>query len=205
MHKELGGASGLAFLDTSDIELGGQIPASLTEALLAARVIVVFADQMYFRSWYCLREFRIALSPFEALVRQPGTQEQLEASLAPIVVAIPVDGVLADMDNLPPALRSSNWPKANDVLALSNMVRSRLESSRSSIERISNETVSEAVRNTFKEEAALPSPGNLLNALVYPQQIMPSIRDRFVGRANDIWQFISLCPRCEETQTRTRP
>jgi tetratricopeptide (TPR) repeat protein len=188
LHEELGGASGLAFLDTSDIELGGQIPAALTEALLAARVIVVFADQTYFRSWYCLREFRIALSPFEALVRQPGTQEQLEASLAPIVVAIPVDGVLpADMDNLPPAIRSSNWPKANDVLALSSMVRSRLESSRSSIERISNETVSEAVRNTFKEQAALPSPGNLLNARMYPQQIMPSIQDRFVGRANDIW------------------
>jgi hypothetical protein len=45
LHRELGGESGLAFLDTSDIEAGEQFPRILVDALLDAKVIVVFADE----------------------------------------------------------------------------------------------------------------------------------------------------------------
>jgi hypothetical protein len=62
LHRELGGDTGLAFLDTSDIETLQKFPAEISDALLAAKVVVVFADETYFTRWYCLREFETALA-----------------------------------------------------------------------------------------------------------------------------------------------
>lgn len=41
LHTALGGAEGLAFLDTEDIEHGERFPERLASALLGARVIVL--------------------------------------------------------------------------------------------------------------------------------------------------------------------
>src|ERR1039458_515000 len=80
LHRELGGDTGLAFLDTSDIETLQKFPAEISDALLAAKVVVVFADETYFTRWYCLREFETALAPFQALARSAaGETERQEA------------------------------------------------------------------------------------------------------------------------------
>src|SRR5256885_3203450 len=60
LHRTLGDDS---FLDESDIELGARFPEVLIDALLGSRVVVVFADETYFRRWYCLWELRTALGP----------------------------------------------------------------------------------------------------------------------------------------------
>ncbi|MCW5782700.1 MAG: toll/interleukin-1 receptor domain-containing protein, partial [Nitrospirales bacterium] len=46
LHRELGD---LAFFDTSDIETGEQFPEVLVDALLDAKVVVVFVDERYFQ------------------------------------------------------------------------------------------------------------------------------------------------------------
>jgi hypothetical protein len=48
LHRALGGDTGLAFLDTSDIAPRTQFPPELAKALLASRVVVVFASKEYF-------------------------------------------------------------------------------------------------------------------------------------------------------------
>src|ERR1039457_5145774 len=74
LHGELGGDPGLAFLDTSDIETLQKFPAEISDALLAAKVVVVFADETYFTRRYCLRES--ALAPFQALARGNVSRER---------------------------------------------------------------------------------------------------------------------------------
>jgi hypothetical protein len=67
-HNELGGTEGLSFLDTSDIENGGRFPETILDAILGARVFVIFANQDYFRRRSCLRELLTAFSPYNALL-----------------------------------------------------------------------------------------------------------------------------------------
>jgi len=94
LHTELGGPEGLSFLDTSDIEHGEQFPVALANAILDARVVVIFVDEVYFQRWYCLRELLIVLSAYEALVRRPAATESEKAfALAPVLVAFPPGGL----------------------------------------------------------------------------------------------------------------
>jgi hypothetical protein len=52
VYRELGGdEAGLAFLDTEEIEHGDRFPQRLIDALLASRIVVIFADPAYFRRW----------------------------------------------------------------------------------------------------------------------------------------------------------
>jgi len=71
LYDALGGPEVLAFCDISDIEAGECLPESLSNVLLNSTVVVVFADSTYFTRWYCLRELRMALGPFEAALRDP--------------------------------------------------------------------------------------------------------------------------------------
>lgn len=64
LHRELGN---LSFFDTSDIETGEQFPEALVDALLDAKVVVVFVDERYFQRWYCRKELETTLKPFEIL------------------------------------------------------------------------------------------------------------------------------------------
>lgn len=69
LHRKLG--SGLAFLDSSEIEVGSSISLGVVEALLAARVVVLMVDETYFQRWYyCLREFDTALKAFQRPLEQ---------------------------------------------------------------------------------------------------------------------------------------
>src|SRR5262245_38820184 len=63
LHAALGGANGLSFLDTTDVGHGEHIPRAISEAMLASRVTVVFADRAYFTRWYCLKELDAVVAP----------------------------------------------------------------------------------------------------------------------------------------------
>jgi hypothetical protein len=80
LRRELGGEDGLAFLDTTDIEAGEHFPKAQIEALLDAKVVVVFVNETCFKRWYCLRELRTALAPFEALLRRGVASDQQKAA-----------------------------------------------------------------------------------------------------------------------------
>jgi hypothetical protein len=184
LHLALGDE---AFLDSSDIEDGEQFPRAIIEALLASRVVVVLADDVYFTRWYCLRELRTALAPYDVLLRTSGsTSGQLREALHHIVIALPGGGRPAALDNLPPDLRVENWPRADETERLVALIRTRLGGT-SLGERL-GAVEGRRILETLTEEAALPPPGNLATVPVYhPKgQMDQSIGERFVGRAHDV-------------------
>ncbi len=125
LHAALGGAAGLAFLDTSAIGPGDSIPLVVFESLLAARVLVVLIDATYFTRRYCMQELRVGLWAFQVLSERGG--DRLGESLRPIVIGLPLDGAGPGvMDRLPPAARESNWPATADPHRLAALVRTRL-------------------------------------------------------------------------------
>ncbi|MBA3612785.1 MAG: hypothetical protein H0W49_07690, partial [Nitrospirales bacterium] len=86
---------------------GEQFPEVLVDALLEAKVVVVFADERYFQRWFCRKEMETALKPFEILSTQSGhSQEKQNSSLEGIVLALPPDqpGSVTGrlLHNLPP-------------------------------------------------------------------------------------------------------
>lgn len=189
LHAALGGKHSKAFLDTSDIELGERFPPVLIDALLDARVVVVFWDEAYVTRWYCLRELQVALSPYEfALRRQASTTSDIEEALSHIVVALPPVGQSADLDGLPPALRTTNWPAADVTERLAEMVTLLLPNSGKSIRERLPHLECVRLRQTLLEEAALPPPRPLCGLRTYHPNgnIEQSIHDRFVGRADEL-------------------
>lgn len=111
-----------AFLDETELEAGEQFPQPLFEALLESRVVVVFADEQYFRSWYCLRELETALHPF---LRAPDAAAA-DAVLDHVLVVLPPRGTAVNIDHLPPALRLGHWPRADEREEQVRLVHKRL-------------------------------------------------------------------------------
>jgi tetratricopeptide (TPR) repeat protein len=181
LHAALGGEGGLAFLDTSDIALGSSFPAAIGEALLGARVVVVFCDATYFTRWYCLREFSLAVSPLR--IGEASDVNQL----AHIVVALGDHG--GGLSELPPHLRITNWPPANELARLEELVRKALATNPRSIrERIGAQAASTEVA-ILVEESLVPGPQSLAAIPTFPVALPPSIGPRFVGRADDLWRL----------------
>jgi hypothetical protein len=194
LHRELGGDTGLAFLDTSDLETLQKFPAEISDALLAAKVVVVFADETYFKRSYCLREFETALAPFQALVRRNSPSEEKEKALFHFVIAMPEADVSRQLtDRLPPSLRLTQWPRASDTKRLAEVVRKRLEGVTRSLEEdlifILGESEAERVGKRFREQAALPSPASLRGMRLSPTEMPASLDEGFKGRADDLWRL----------------
>ena len=194
LNRELDGAGVPAFLDLTDIDNLDHFPSEIAEALLAAWVVVVFADETYFTRWYCLREFETALAPFQALVRRNAPSEERDKALSHLVIALPATGVSCQLtDRLPPSLRLRKWPQASDTEGLVDVVRKRLEGAMLSLEkdliRILGKSEAETIGKRFREQAALPSPANLRGIRLFPTQMEPSLGEGFKGRADDLWRL----------------
>ncbi|HEX5748067.1 MAG TPA: toll/interleukin-1 receptor domain-containing protein [Archangium sp.] len=190
LHQALGGEGGLAFLDTSGLEQGEHWPATLRDAMWAARVVVLFAEDGYFQRLYCCRELRFALAPFLAAQKHPGLSEaQRREALAPLVVARPVAGS-SGLALLPPQLRDTQWPRADETALLAALVRSRLDAAGATLgERLEalgasrSRTAAQVV-----EELALEPPAPLeVTQPLYPVSLPSSLGTAFVGRADELW------------------
>ncbi|NOK34038.1 toll/interleukin-1 receptor domain-containing protein [Corallococcus exercitus] len=172
-----------AFLDTEDIREGEPWPKHLAEALLAARVVVVFAEDGYFERLSCWRELQAALAPFRATHRSD--------ALGGIVVARPV-GSTTGMEALPPALRSIQWPRADDVPGLVERVRSGLAVWQESFGARLDALGALQSRTSLQlvEELAAEPPHPLDGQIPqYPLQLAPSLGRTFVGRADELWRM----------------
>jgi len=193
LHRELGGDGGLAFLDTSDIETLQKFPAEISDALLAAKVVVVFADETYFTRWYCLREFDLALTPFQKLARSGADSSAKQAALSHIVVALPDAGVERQvLNSLPADLRITNWPLASDTKKVAEIVNARLAQVKQSIGQhldVVMPAEARAVRQRLSEQAAMPKPLSLHGLRLFPAAMEPSLGEGFKGRADDLWRL----------------
>ncbi len=183
LHERLGAA---AYLDSEFIELGDRFPERLVDALFAARVVVVLADETYFRRWYCLFELRAVLA---AALPDHGRGDGRSFDHA--VVALPTEG-LAETDawRLPPALRVTNWPHLDDPAAIAALVRSRLAADPPTIGSLIERTVgTEAFRRTLLEASRTPPPQPFPpgHRLVPPDGPPVSLGEGFVGRSDELW------------------
>ena len=166
LHDALG--KHRTFLDTADIPLGEHFPTRLGNALLSARVVVIFADAPYFRSWYCRKELALALSPGESAVEH-------------IVLAL-VPGT--ELGAVPSTLALTNWPTPDDTAALVALVDRRLSACRSSIgDRLPAGTLTQLRRMLEQASVRPPAP---FGAIPLVGAFEGSLGERFVGRGDDL-------------------
>jgi tetratricopeptide (TPR) repeat protein len=188
-----------AFLDTSDIEAGDRFPNVLADALLRSTVVVVFVEDVYFDRWYCLRELRTALAPFDLALRRNNGGQETERALEHIVIALPAAGLApAQLDDLPPLLaRGESWLGAHQTDQLAELVRRRYAALPQTLAERIGDTEAQSLAREFLSEAVLPEPVSsgreprVQDGEVpfYAQALPPSLEEGFVGRANDLWRI----------------
>jgi tetratricopeptide (TPR) repeat protein len=192
VYDALGGADeDLAFLDVSDIEHGEGFDDRIIAELLGARVVVIFAEPVYFTRWYCLLEYRVARTPF-LISLEPGSGLSREAVLAPLVLALPQSGIPAEVDRFPPLVQGENWPSVADPVAVARLVRRRLKGSLATIGELLEQAGAWGVLQELQQSLRLPPPLPIGRIPLVPPNIKPSIRDAFVGRADDLWRIDDL-------------
>ena len=166
--------NGQAFLDTESIDDGDDFPQRLLDALLASRIVVIFASKTYLERRFCRVEMRLAL--------EAGNENGSH-----IVLAL-VDNGDAVVDAMPPHVASGSWPPADATGRLADLVRSRLDKHPSPLSSRIPTQEARVVASLFIEEASIPEPRSLQGILVSfpPGLAAQSIGRRFVGRASDL-------------------
>jgi tetratricopeptide (TPR) repeat protein len=178
-----------AFLDTQDIQIGAQFPRVLVDAILGARVFVLFSDARYFQSWYCLREMRLALAEFEARVARGEPDDSRRVALEPVVVALPTEGLPAqELNRLPVALANENSATADAIDRLVTLIRARAGGATIG-ERQRAAGVSVQVQTALVTESLVPPPANLAGLRLYPLALPVSLGDGFIGRHDELWRL----------------
>jgi tetratricopeptide (TPR) repeat protein len=160
------------FLDDKDIPAGAQFPDELAAAIHATKVVVVFADEMYFSRPWCVREFEAATAGPDAPA---------------VVVAAPaVGGVAGVFLFLPPVLARRAWPPPDQTATIVAMVRRALDGARDRNLALPEESP------LLPEGIPLPQP--------WPEPLAPlvagipaTLGERFVGRGELLWRtFFAL-------------
>ncbi len=182
-----------AFLDTEEIDAGDSFQERLVDALLGARVVVVFAEPEYFHRWYCLLEFRVARTPFLRAIQSNAARREREAALSPLVIALPEAGSpLDDLDRFPALVKATSWPTVAEPAAVADLVRVRLEKSRRTIggllDSLPGPQGAQHFREMLLDADRLPPPLQL-NTMPAVRPPEGSIHDAFVGRADDLWRI----------------
>jgi tetratricopeptide (TPR) repeat protein len=185
LHESLGAVS---FFDRTHISHGAELPTTLLDSLLASKVVVIFADETYFSRQYCVQELTVALAPFHAVQWRSGSEADLRDALNPIVVALPVGGGRPEeMDRLPPLIRNSNLPQADDTESIVGLVSTRVASITRTIgERLDDLGALEAVRDEMRA-VEVPYARNLAGTRTYPIELRASLERAFVDRTAELW------------------
>lgn len=180
------------YLDTRDARVDEPFPADIRDAMLGSRVIVVYPGQEYFKRWWCLKEWHLALAP--VLRGKHVSDEARREAVAHIVVAWPDEGAAAAVDHLPPIMRVLNHRPARDAGALAAMVAERLaESPQSLSDRFAALKIIDEVVADYGSEERIPPPRQIPREIPFaPLGIERSIERHFVGRADDMWRLHDL-------------
>jgi tetratricopeptide (TPR) repeat protein len=189
LHEALGNA--LCFVDVEDLETADRFPERLSEALLGAKLFVAFVDQVYFRRWYCLREWMLALAPWRSAVESG--HKNPDAALAHLVVVLAGDLADEDLARLPPPAQRTNWLKGAETQTIAGHVRRRLARTRSSVRRqLETFRVAAANRDLLASDAVLPFQPRRLTMPQNLENVGQSLSTGFVGRANELWRLHDL-------------
>jgi len=184
--------SGRTYLDTRDAPLDERFPDDIRRALLGSRVVVAFVGETYFRKWWCLKEWHLALSPY-VWGRHP-TRDAKAAALRHVVIALPAPNMAeAEWRLLPPDAQERTTVRAAEMAALVDLIRRRLaertETLAQGLERIG---VLAEVTEAFGSEEAIPPARATNRCRQYPISLPASLQKKFVGRADDLWRTHTL-------------
>lgn len=183
-----------AFLDKSDIEFGARFPEAIVDALLGARVVVLFVCDAYFARRYCVWESRCALRPFEVVdARRDASPADREWALSGIVLALPEGGAPLALDRLPPGLQVTHAAPAAPPEQLVDAVDARLtRTPRTLANRLTSLTETggaAAVRAQLLAEILIPPAQSLRGHVRAPAVFPASLGESFVGREEDLWRL----------------
>ncbi|MET0399784.1 MAG: toll/interleukin-1 receptor domain-containing protein [Longimicrobiaceae bacterium] len=191
LYEALGGADGgVCYLDSADIESGEPFPEVLVDALLDARVVVVFPEPVYFTRDFCRLELEVASDPYARRMAGGAPVRECDEALNGIVLALPPEGVDQMHDRFPPLLRGVNWPSARSPGEVAAEVRRRLKDGPPTFrERYESLGELEFVRAMLLEGCRLLQPlGTAGIPFVAPPTMRETLGARFVGRAEDLWR-----------------
>lgn len=189
-HAMGGSEVGLVFLDTEQIDYGDTFPEAISDALLDARVAVLFLDASYFSRWYCLLEMRLAIAPYLNATRGgTGSVEQIQNALRSVVLVLSPTVTPDHLLRFPAEIRSTHWPQSTDVPAVAGVLVARLNSGGPTIrEQLDGLGGADAERRRLLDACRLPPPSDLADIPIWPVGgLPPSLGDGFVGRANELW------------------
>lgn len=170
------------FLDTSSIEDAEEFPRAIVSAILDSSVFVVLLDEAYLRSWYCIRELRIALAARARAHVAAAGDDALERKAPAIVIGLVKEIQQKTLEALPPDLRMRNWRSVSDIEGIAIAVRkATAEDSFGLFLREDDNEIRALV-----EESRLPPPAEL-RGRHFPLEFPPSLHERFVGRSEELW------------------
>lgn len=183
------------FFDEREIPYGSKIPRDLAEGLIAARVAVVFLDELYLTRPYCIHEFQV----ITALASDKSLGDGAQAGH--LVVALPESGNVEHLlPHLPPSAAVRSWPRANETGLLAKIVAEQLACNPLPLQQLLESAGIEAVRRV-QQAGQVPTPSALatrdLTALaavnpVFLSEAIPDSRtDGFVGREHDLWKLFA--------------
>jgi tetratricopeptide (TPR) repeat protein len=187
------------FLDEEGIPPGSGFPTRIADGLLAARLMVIFADASYFSRPWCVYEFRVGTAPYRAAVR---AATDGRGALRHLVVALPASGGTDGITpHLPPPLAEGSWPRADQTATLAALIAERLASIDQPLSALLEGVDDDAVRSlrmgALVPAAAKPHPGP-----TYLARMPGSLKERFVGRTEVLWSiFDSLESRGADAAT----
>jgi len=167
------------FLDESSIDDHVEFPRAIVSGILAANVFVGLFDDAYARSWYCIRELRIALAAWK---RAKATVKQDGSKAPAIVLALGDHLPEKTLQSLPPDLRVRNWQSIANVDGIVDAVRNMTPDATFGVF-LRND---EAEVRSLTEGARIPPPAKPVGQL-FPVELPPSLGDRFVGHSDDLW------------------
>ena len=176
----------LAFLDSDDIVHGANFVDTLIDAILGAKVIVVFIDETYFTRQYCWFEYEIATHAHRMLVQRGATEAELATALDHLVIARPDDFPDELVDSLHLPLRERNWAPASRTADLRAVILDRLARNRTVRQRLlALQGDEEALRADLKN---IDTPGfsELPEATTVRPPVIP-LHKALKGRRSELW------------------
>ncbi len=195
-------ASGLrVFLDEREIPYGSAFPRDIADALLQSRLVVVFADEVYFRRPWCVYEFQTIVAPYRSAAEPDDTQ------LEHVSVVLPPAGASETViPHLPPPLARVSWPSSDRTTEIADMIRRRLQglsvTLSSRIEAVNDDAVAR-LRGGGDVPLPWPQAQATHDADVpdgerpFSVDLAPETRgEAFIGRAAELWRLFHELVTC---------
>ncbi len=186
--RELG--TDVAFFDNQDIRHGEDFVDRLLDAILGARVIVIFLDETYFERPYCWFEYEVATSAYDLLIEQNAPRHELVAALDHLVIVLPESPPPGILDRLPTLLQTRNWLHANQTSELAKLVAQRRRQCEPLDQQLSRlvDGDPQALRDSLKDKA-LPQPQRGVSKDIPGCTFQRSHGNELLGRRDELWRI----------------